>query len=285
MRVLVAIPHYFRPASGGHGSLAANPGPRVAALTACVTALHRLFGGPHCLIDVSHKTTRPANDDPARGLEVVVCTTRGRHLLADLPVPDGAYSHHPTDCEPLLLGFECHAALRDRLVGFDYYCYLEDDLVLHDPWFFRKLAWFTGLAGDGRLLQPNRYEAGWHPLVRKAYVDGDQHPRATARYQDVTESPRLAGRALGARVEFHRARNPHSGCFFLNARQMRQWAGRPDFLDRDTGYIGPLESAASLGVMRAFAVYKPAPANADFLEVEHTGRAFLDRIKPAGPPG
>jgi hypothetical protein len=61
---------------------------------------------------------------------------------------------------------------------------------------------------------------------------------------------------------------------------MSHWASRPYFLDRATGYIGPLESAATLGGMRTFAVYKPAPRSADFLEVEHFGRAFLDRIRP-----
>jgi hypothetical protein len=37
--------------------------------------------------------------------------------------------------------------------------------------------------------------------------------------------------------------------------------------------------------MRAFAVYKPAPETADFLEVEHFGQTFLDRIKPPVRPG
>ena len=44
--------------------------------------------------------------------------------------------------------------------------------------------------------------------------------------------------------------------------------------------VGPLESAATLGVMRTFRVYKPADANAAFLELEHTGSGFLNRIKP-----
>ena len=42
----------------------------------------------------------------------------------------------------------------------------------------------------------------------------------------------------------------------------------------------PEVSAASLGVMRTFRVYKPADENAAFLELEHTGSGFLGRIKP-----
>ena len=70
--------------------------------------------------------------------------------------------------------------------------------------------------------------------------------------------------------------------FFLNARQMRHWVEQPYFLDRDWSFIGPLESAASLGIQRAFKVYKPALANADFLEIQHFGHAYLDMI---GRPG
>ena len=69
----------------------------------------------------------------------VVCTTGDRHLLDRLMLPAGSYSHHPTGCPPALLGFECHAVLRDRLGDYDYYAYLEDDLIARDPWLFVKL--------------------------------------------------------------------------------------------------------------------------------------------------
>ncbi len=288
MRLLLTIPHFFD-ARGGkgrdgreHGSLAKDPEPRIQALRACLGALHQVCGAPQCVIDVSQRRTRPANPDTSYQLEIVICTTQGRHLLAELAPGTGPYHSHPTQAEPMLLGFECQAVLRDRLGQYDYYCYLEDDLVLHDPWFFQKLAWFNQHLGDHRLLQPNRFEAGPHPVVRKAYVDGDQAERATARFQDLRQARRLVSTVLGVRVVFLRARNPHSGCYFLNAAQMEHWAKQPYFLDRDTRYVGPLESAASLGIMRAFEVYKPAPENAAFLEIEHYGTAFLSKIRLPG---
>jgi hypothetical protein len=79
-------------------------------------------------------------------------------------------------------------------------------------------------------------------------------------------------------VVFQRALNPHSGCFFLNAKQMAYWASQPYFLDRDTSFIGPLESVATLGIMRTFRIYKPGPAYASFLEIQHFGTAFLNLI-------
>ena len=48
---------------------------------------------------------------------------------------------------------------------------------------------------------------------------------------------------LGNRVAFRRTLNPHAGSFFLSAAQMEHWARQPYFLDRDTRFIGPLESA------------------------------------------
>lgn len=285
MRLLVAVPHYFHPGGRAtaegrvHGSLGGDPAPRVAALTACVAALHQLYGASQHLIDHETRVARPANAATAGVVDVAVCTAGDAHVLGRLPLPAAAFEHRPTACDPPFLGFECHALLRDRLGAYDYYAYLEDDLVARDPWFFRKLAWFTAQLGDGAVLQPNRYEVGPLGLVHKAYIDGDLPARVTAPFQDLHETPEVTARLLGAPVTFRRARNPHSGAFFLNARQMESWAKRPDFLDRDARFVGPLESAATLGVMRAFRVYKPAPENASFLEIEHHGTGFLSQLR------
>ncbi len=224
------------------------------------------------------KSFRTGSQVTAAVIDLVVCTTGGRYLLDRLPVPGHLYSHHATQAEPRLLGFECQTVLRDRLGAYDFYCYLEDDLVLGDPWFFRKLVGFNGLAGAGSLLQPNRFEASPSGPVGKLYLDGDLAPRVTAPFQDVTEAPEVTGLVLGTPVSFRRALNPHSGCYFLTAEQMDHWAKQSHFGARDTRFIGPLESAATLGIMRTFRVYKPAPANASFLEVQHYGTGYLGMI-------
>jgi hypothetical protein len=286
MRLLFAIPHFFDPdpaGGGGHGSLRPDPGRRLRALGDCLAAIQQLFGRPQCAIDIARRTTVPANLGTALAADVVVCTTGGRHLLDRLSLGQGYFAHRPTEAEPGLLGFECHAALRDRLADdYDYYCYLEDDLLIRDPWFFVKLRWFAARFGEEVVLMPNRYEVARGELVHKAYVDGPMRPRATAAFQDRAGPPQLEAETLGTPVKFRRTTNPHSGGFFLTARQMAEWVSRPYFLDRDVRFIGPLESAATLGVMRTFRVYKPVMQNAAFLELEHSGTAFLDRIKP--PP-
>jgi hypothetical protein len=268
MRLLFAIPHYFDPDPGGrraHGSLGPDPAPRLRALTACLTGLQQLFGRPQCVINITRRTTTPANQLTAVAADVVVCTAGGKHLLDRLALGPGYFAHLPTAAAPRMLGFECHAALRDRLGAYDFYCYLEDDLLVRDPLFFVKLRWFNGHFGDAAVLAPNRYEVARDRIVHKAYVDGPVRPGAAA---------------FGVRWVFRRTTNPHCGGFFLTARQMAAWAAALHFLDRDVRFTGPLESAATLGVMRTFRVYKPADESAAFLELEHDGSGFLGRIKP-----
>jgi hypothetical protein len=290
MRILVAIPHYFHAdgqSTGAirHGSLSRDPVPRVEALAACIAALRQMFDAPQVVIDIASRRGVPANQTfAASKLDIVVCTTRGRHILTRLALPPGSFLHQPTDAEPLLLGFECHAVLHERIGDYDYYCYLEDDLVVTDPWLFAKLSWFRNQVGSESVLLPNRFEVARGGVAWKAYLDGDLPPEVTAQFQNRSERPELGASFLGVDARFIRPLNPHSGCFFLGLDQMRHWAVRPDFLDRDCRFIGPLESAASLGVMRAFRVYKPAPEVASFLEIAHFGTGFIDNLRLAPKP-
>ena len=284
MRILAAIPHYFEAAAAGgrHGSTR-DPGPRVEALTACVAALRQHFGGPQVVIDIAGRRGRPANARLAASrLDIIVCTTKGRHLLPEIPLAGEAFRHHPTDADPPYLGYECHAALYERLGDYDYYCYLEDDLIVRDPWLFAKLGWFARLAGPGALLMPNRYEVARDGVAWKAYIDGDLAPGVAGRFQDVAIEPTRAGPYLGLDVTFRRPTNPHSGCFFLDSSQLHAWSARPDFLERGAQFVGPLESAATLGPMRAFRIYKPTPEFASFLEVEHAGTGFIANLRRPG---
>ena len=283
MRVLCAIPHFVRPETSvpdtpRYDSHAGDTTSRIAAVTACLTALHQNFNVRPTFINQGRSTAREFPPAVAVHLDIVICTTRDCHLLDQLPVEPRYYIHIPSNCEPLLLGFTCHDALRERLGQYDYYCYLEDDLILHDPWLFHKLNWFNQSSGDDKLLQANRYECGLNHLIAKIYVDGDLAERVTAPFQDTRDTAPLAGEVLGLQLLFQRTLNPHSGCFFLNARQMRHWAQQPYFLDRDCRFVGPLESAATLGILRTFKIYRPARANADFLEIQHYGTGYLKRL-------
>ena len=282
LKVLVTIPHYYDTSTLKNASNARkmDASRRAAALAATISALHQTLGQRQGLIDGRtngiHRVNRPIN------LGVAICTTGDKHLLPALEKSGkvkGLYYHESTTAEPALLGYACHAQLKKVLGVFDWYCYMEDDLALTDPQFFTKLAWFNTLAKDERaVLLPNRCEADIGELFHKLYIDGN-HADATLgpRFQDISQRPSIEGEAYGQTVRFQRVDNAHAGSFFLTAAQMAHWAAQPDFLDNDGSFVDPIASAATLGLMRHFKVYKPARENADFLELRHTMNYYLGK--------
>jgi hypothetical protein len=107
-------------------------------LIGSLTALHQLFGRSQYIINQEKHLAYPANQPYQHDLDIVVCTTGAWHLLDRVGVPRAFYTHQICDTEPMLLGFECHRVMRERLGQYDYYCYLEDDIILLDPWFFQS---------------------------------------------------------------------------------------------------------------------------------------------------
>ncbi|MBK4728542.1 calcium-binding protein [Oxynema sp. CENA135] len=285
MRILVTIPHVFDPNGGGnYGSLSPDPQPRIKALTQCLRSLHSLFNhkAQFCFEYRDRLYTLPANQGRSVLIQVIICTTQGLHLLDRLPIPSWSYQHHEVNCHPMLVGFECHALLREHLGQYDYYCYLEDDLILSDPEWFVKLGWFNHYIGDRAVLHPNRFEIVNHPEIKKIYIDPELEFKTGKKDNFAhyfSDNLTIAGNVMGQQIIINRAENPHSGCFFLNHRQMADWASRDYFLDGDSRFFGPLESAATLGIARTFRVYKPAASNANFLEIQHFGQAWSEKIK------
>lgn len=213
-------------------------------------------------------------------IDVVICTVGASHLLDKLPALQPLYRHHDAAIDPMMLGFECHKLLGEARGRYDYYAYLEDDIVLTDPLFFRKRRLFDSLFAPEALLQPNRYEARPDGPVQKLYVDYHIRPGLTAPYQDVTDSPQLHLPFLDETVVCERTSYPSAGCFFLDAEQLAMWAEGPHFLDGDVSYMSPLDSAATLSIMKTFRVYKPVLDQASFLEVLHASPRWITSVIP-----
>lgn len=278
MKILVTIPHFFQQQeNASHGSQR-NPQPRIQALTNSILSLQQLFGKPPLMIKVGERVTIPANTLQPTSIDIIVCTTGDSHLINQLPLPSGLFKHYSTNAEPLLLGYECHKVLQENLGKYDYYCFLEDDLIIRDADFFTKLKWFNDVTNYDKVLFPNRYELSLNKYTGKCYIDGDLLPRVTAPFQNVNEESELKGQVMNNPVILRRALNPHSGCFFLTNKQMQYWTEKDYFLDRNTSFISPLESAATLGIMKTFKIYKPAPECAKFLEILHLGSGFISLL-------
>jgi hypothetical protein len=285
LNVLFVVEHYYRasePNPLGLASLGPDPAPRVAAVERALQSLHACFRRPHLGADFGRAAPIAANTRGAVSADIVVCTSGDEHLLGAIAFPRSLYQHVVTRGDPLFLGFDCLGVLRDGLSRYDYFCFLEDDIVVNDPWLFDKVRWFSERHGETSVLMPNRYEMRGPtpeaPVPAKVYIDMELAPEMTAAFQDVGEIPEVTGEHLGVSVVFRRPRNPHAACFFLSRPQMEHWTRQPHFMDRDTIWIDPLVSASTLGPMRTFRLYKPGYENADFLEVLHHGEAWSQRL-------
>ncbi len=282
MKILFVLPHYYQQMENGfYGSLKTPGQRRRMMLVNSLFSLHQLFGQRQALM-CSGLGLLPANDRFRGMIDVLVVTTGERHLLEGLPKHLFTHVKTPPMQNPLYLGFICHELMRERVEHYDFFCFLEDDIVIRDPLFFKKLEWFQKLAGPDSLLQPNRFELRLDQAVQKLYPDGNlRDPNLSGRFQDITEDPVIEAEHLGEPIRFERVDNPHAGCFFLSQEQMRAWMAEPHFAERTDVFIGPLECAATLSVMRTFKMYKPSRENAGFLEVLHGDNRYLGvRINP-----
>ncbi len=291
MRLLFAVVHYYKSGDGRHGSVAADPRPRIDALRGLIFQLHRLYGQPAGLLN--HLQRRVDGIDDGGGIiDLRVCVHGDFHVLGHLTDCDGLYRREACNPEnPRLLGFEaqrvlieaCKAAERDGN-PFDYVAYLEDDILLTDADFFLKLRTFNKAFGNSYLLMPNRIETMERQgQLRRFYIDGDYNPTASEAYR-LSVNQRLCLSHLGEMVCFDQPSNLHSGCFFLNREQARTFASSGHAAEIDTSFHGPLESAATLGMLKTFQLMKPSPDNGLFLTVEHGGRNFMGLV-PSLPHG
>ena len=279
MKLLFVISHFYGSAKANHGSTRSPAEDRANALTQNLLALWQLFGPEQGEIDIQHRRIERANQQTLKNLDVIICTTGENHLVKDLNVEPGMFTQCPVTIEPMLLGYACHAVLRENIGKYDYYCWLEDDIIMQDPLFFEKIQAFNRATDPMAVLQPNRYEIKETGKYRKAYVDGDIRKSATEKYHNIDEQPVIELGILGRQVGFKRRLNPHAGCFFITAEQMQHWSEQPYFLDMDTSFVSPLESSANIGVIRTFRQYKPDRPYANFLEVRHLDNRFISLIR------
>ena len=282
-RVLIVIPHYYGAGNGFYGSTSSDVSRRVRALERVIEGVHESLGSRQAFLlrlqqyveGKGNGLVIQANQSLSSHIDIAVCTTGDSHLVSSLGTPRTLFHHWQTGSEPMKLGFTCHQVLKENLGRYDWYCYLEDDLLITDALFMNKLEWFVKEYGVETTLAPQRFERSLGQPAHKLYHDGSVRPDFSAEWQDVTDRQVLESTVLGGTMRFERWPNPHSGCFFLTAAQMEKWVSMPYFGDGDSGFAGPLESAASLGIIKTFRQYKPSPANAGFLEVEHLHPRYL----------
>lgn len=283
MRIQLAVAHYYNPKGGGrHGSLSPDPTPRIYALRQMVLQLHRLFGEPTGCLNHLQRRIDACNDGGGH-LSLTICVLGDDHLLDHLNDLRDLGAFKVMQCQPATprhLGFACHHVLHEDHESFDFSGYLEDDIIITDSDFFLKLLHFNRCFGQHYLLQPNRIETSEDlRSLRRFYIDGDYNPKASEKYRQAM-GDQLCMEHLGQVVRFQQPLNTHSGCFFLNRTQAEFYFKGEHWHQEDVSFHSPLESAATLGVMKQFQIMKPSLANGRFLTVEHAGRNFMSLVAP-----
>lgn len=281
MKILVVIVHHWNPGGGGrHASLRTNPQPRVLALQEQLLCLLRLSNHQGA-IDIGAMAVSDANHAIRHVFDLRVVTDGVHTVLNKLP-PEFRNLLHEEVRTPLTskhLGFEAQKILAENVhKDFDLLVYLEDDLLIQDPYFFHKIFWFSRQLGLDHLLLPQRMEIGTGPhVVDRLFIDGALPSEELLRVIP-DPPPSLAIELPTGTVFFESPRNPHAGCFALTPAQMTAWIESDCWQDGDCSYVSPLESAATLGLLKKFRLYKPAFACASWLEIQHWGTSFRSLV-------
>jgi len=196
-------------------------------------------------------------------LKIVINTAPGRHLADSLPdsLRRRVEIVEQSDCDPMFVEFLAPDLFLRHRDDFDWFLFLEDDILLRDSWALDKLAFFNRATGDpSLLLTPHRFEM---LDGEKVYFDLNWNEG-----QKDFRWNRFATFETGG-VKFGECANPHGACFCLNRAQLDLWEKSGRHWKNRVVIVGPLESAATGCLFEAFTLYKPHPDNLRFFEVEH----------------
>lgn len=175
--------------------------------------------------------------------------------------------------DPRHLGLRARDYLIHHSNPADLNLYLEDDLVIYDPFLPEKILWMARQSQNRCVLLPHRYELTRRPgSPPRLYIDGPIDPEPMASWHQPTPNVASGRFRGGPLVQFDCPMNPHSGFFGLNRDQVFELRTLPLPIE---GFVGPLETAASLSVGIAFKLLKPSMESRDFLAIEHAHPSYL----------
>jgi hypothetical protein len=289
MRILLAIAHFFRAEEGSnHSSTDAHRRDQRAAAIRSVIDSWRGHYGAVSSINVWQKRFEPMAG-VADQLDIIVLVNGENHLLdADYCKSRGVRLYDAQLENPRMLGFSAHKLFADARNIYDVFAFSEDDLRPTGGDLLQRVLAFQDDFGWRRVLFPNRFEWNLRGPALKTFIDGMLRPGLIQPFEAALPDERfLKGRQGAQPLSFQRATNPHCGFFAITSEQLAHWVAQPHFGDQDCSFISPLESAATLGILKTFPIYKPFGRNMGWLEIEHLDTRFsgmnLPGRRPAAP--
>lgn len=199
-------------------------------------------------------------------LKIVLNTSPNMNVIAFLPsyMQERIVIRETVMNDPMLIEFYAQDIMIEQQDEFDWFLFLEDDIVIRDSSLLEKYAFFNACFGKHDLLMPNRYEM-YNGV--KMYID------ITIDFARDDGKPHLVYLApstvdVGG-VVFSENANPHAGFYCLNKEQLKAWIKGGRHWYKAVVGVGPLESAATFCLFESFNLYKPHSSNLHFAEVYH----------------
>ena len=289
MHVRVVIPHYFKELDDseildvGKGFGSRQKGSRLNRSDAFMRCLLGLINFRHESSDffLNHVTREAElvgsnNANSIVTIEIIVAIFSEKTCLKEVIL-----KLHPflrvllCECEgdPTALGLKARDYLINHHSPADLNLYMEDDLVIHDDLFFDKILWVAKQTSGKIVLMPHRYEIIPNNENQSLlFVDGEMGISSDLDWHQPCLN--IASGKFHERycVQFDIPFNPHAGFFALTKAQLLS-------LDKDllpnSGFVGPLETAATFTVGKFFDIWKPSIEHRHFFKIEHAHPSFL----------
>ena len=221
------LPRGASQSNGGYGSgRSGNRLPRSLALARCLSSVLALNRAPRdWILNIAERQMELTPASSLAGLpelqvelHLFVCGEHWLQEVVELYVP--RLQLHQLELEdPRQLPLAAVRHLLDMPAPADLSLYLEDDLVIQDPRYADKLAWFHQRTNHRFVLMPHRREPTVANAPQQLYVDGPIKPAGQSQQVWASDESIAAGGRFwdGQEISFAEASNPHSGSFCVSA--------------------------------------------------------------------
>jgi hypothetical protein len=273
MRILVCIPHVFKPRSGSLYSSECESKRNIKrdalwdATIGNISRHYQTFFVHASLGKNLPIVTRRQHRHKGAEIEVQIYTPPDASLALELPESKYITIHSTALIDYKQVALHASKSLLRQAGDYDLVAYIEDDLLIEDPCFFDKITYLIRSKGEQYAFMPHRCE--YIPGKGDVILSGDPDGGRPDLFWDTGEKLMIDW-PLGSK-EFYRATNPHSGCYFLSREQATTVYEYWEKLGWRFPFelAGPLEQAATGLLLPVLKIMKPIPTDYRFLMVRH----------------
>jgi hypothetical protein len=175
--------------------------------------------------------------------------------------------------DPMFVEYDSFEVFSGFIDSFDYFMFLEDDVLLNDSWFLEKIKKFNYYSSHKNfVLLPHRFE---YCNGVKYFFDqmiADKPGKTAYNYSEILK-------VYTDDAAFVVYENPHAAFYCLSKEQLLLWKNSGYKWKNKVVAYGVLESAATYSLYENFEFLKPHPDNINYFEVQHYGNKYMLKHK------